>query len=138
MELDELLDQLLWCHRGAGRERKAPHSLPTACLSTELSRSGCRRCLRLTRTHSYALVRVTAGALEVLLEAEVGDVRFFSQPTAWEAKHAGPGGRVGQLLLWSCGFTPAGRTANSGTSSAAGPTHRHGLWWRLLFMIPSL
>ena len=55
--------------------------------------------------HSYALVRVNAGALEVLLEAEVGAIRFFSQPTAWKAKHAGPGGRVGQLLLWSCGFT---------------------------------
>jgi hypothetical protein len=34
MELDELLDQLLRCHRGAGREWKAPRSLPTACLST--------------------------------------------------------------------------------------------------------
>jgi hypothetical protein len=59
----------------------------------------------LLEAHSYALVRVTAGALEVLLEAEVGAVRFFSQPTAWKAKHASPGGRVGQLLLWSCGFT---------------------------------
>jgi hypothetical protein len=75
----------------------------------------------LLEAHSYALVRVTAGALEVLLEAEVGAVRFFSQPTAWEAKHAGPGGRVGQQYLWSCGFTPAGRTANSGTSSAIAP-----------------
>lgn len=101
MELDELLDQLLVPpERGPRAEGAAlaADGVPEHVAVSE-------RLQALLEAHSYALVRVTAGALEVLLDAEVGAVRFFSQPTAWKAKHASPGGRVGQLLLWSCGFT---------------------------------
>ena len=54
---------------------------------------------------SYARVRVDALALGTLRRAELAARCFFSQPAEAKARQTGPGGRDGDLLLWSCGFS---------------------------------
>ena len=56
--------------------------------------------------YSHARIRVDTAALEILLKAEAAAADFFAGSTAAsKTKHVGKGGRLGKLMLWSCGYS---------------------------------
>lgn len=53
--------------------------------------------------HSYVRVRMAPSDVAILQAAEVATTRFFAR--ADRASHTGKGGRLNELMLWSCGYS---------------------------------
>lgn len=54
---------------------------------------------------SYALLRVASAEVAALRAAEAEALSFFTQSADEKAVYVSEGGRSGDLLLWSCGYT---------------------------------
>ena len=55
--------------------------------------------------HSYVRVALGAAEVEVLRTAEAASAAFFACSSHLKMRHTGMGGRRGNLMLWSCGYS---------------------------------
>ena len=55
--------------------------------------------------HGFMRVRVGAAEMATLVGAEAASASFFARGKAEKAAQVGKGGRLGELMLWSCGYS---------------------------------